>query len=582
MGKKIVIVGGVAGGASAAARARRLDEHASIVIFEKGPDPSFANCGMPYFIGGEITDRSKLSVQTPASLKARLNLDVRVHTEVLSINRQAKTVQWKNLVSGDTGTEPYDALVLSMGAQPFKPPIPGIEREGNLTLRNLEDMDRIVERMKSIGAKTACVCGAGFIGVEMAEQLQHLGMDVSLVEALPQVMPPLDEEMAHRVQTELERGGVRVFVNNPVQAFEDPIQKENGSSKGSDVILKETDPETGKPRRIPADVVILGLGVRPDSKLASDAGLKVGGRGGVIVDSSMQTSDASIWAVGDAVEVQNPVLGGSYMVALAGPANRQGRIAADRICRMEATRDYPGTFGTSVVRAFKLTAACTGMNERTLKSAEKPYKAVHIHPNSHAGYYPGAAPVHFKLLFNPQDGKIWGAQAVGEDGVEKRIDVVATALKAGMTVDDLAELELCYAPPFGSAKDPVNFAGMVAQNMMNGLCDFVTWQEFMKEAEDPNAIVIDVRGAQEIKDAGGTPHPKAINIPVDSLREEIAKGRLEKERKEGKKIILTCATGQRGYYAYRILAQSGFENLTNLAGAWKTWVAHAKTLQAPV
>jgi NADPH-dependent 2,4-dienoyl-CoA reductase/sulfur reductase-like enzyme len=434
--RRIVIVGGVAGGASAAARARRLDENASIIVFEKGPDPSFANCGMPYHLGGEIEDRAKLNVQTPASLKARLNLDVRTLTEVLSINRDAKTVTVVEYETKRQYSEPYDDLILSVGAKPFMPPIPGIDRKGNFALRNLQDMDQIDDWLRESGAKRAVVAGAGFIGVEMAEQLKRRGLHVTLIEAAPQIMAPVDVEVAALLQQELERNGVAVRVADAVAAFEPPTD----GAQGSDLLLKSggyaPHPQHLPPpppplahasiahrlhaaaaRRLHADVVILGLGVRAESALARDAGLELSARGGIVVDEHLRTKDPAIWAVGDAIEVRNPTLGDSWMVAMAGPANRQGRMVADNILAAPDTplRAYRGTLGTSVLRCFSLTCACTGVNERTLKSRGASYKAVHTWPMSHAGYYPGAAPMLLKLLFEPASGRVLGAQAVGPD-----------------------------------------------------------------------------------------------------------------------------------------------------------------------
>jgi len=557
--RKYVIVGAVAGGAAAAARLRRLDESASIIVLDKGPDPSFANCGMPYYIGGEIADRHKLNVQTPASLKARLNLDVRVRTEVLSIDPAAKTVRAKNLVTGEEYTESYDALTLSMGAKPFAPPIPGIDRAGNFALRNLEDMDRIKAAVSAQGAKTAVVAGGGFIGIEMAEQLRHLGMTVAIVEALPQLMAPFDPEMASLLTRELEAQGVAVHLNAPIKAFQ---PRSDGAAQGSDVVLSETS-------KLPADVIILGLGVRADTALAKSAGVALNARGGIVVNPHMRTSDESIWAVGDAVEVRNPVLGGEWMVALAGPAARQGRTAADNMAGFKKDREYAGTIGSSAVRVFGLTAAGTGQNERGLQMAKKAYAAVHLHPNNHAGYFPGASAIALKVLFSTEagvdEGRVLGAQAVGRDGADKAIDAIAVAVTARMTVHDLADLELCYAPPVGSAKSPVNYAGMIAQDMLEGLVETVQWHEYDALADDEAHVqLVDVRGVAEIE-RNGAIHPRAMCLPLDEIRSRL--GELPRD----KTLVVNCHAGQRGYYACRVLSQEGFK-VKNLDGGFTTYM----------
>eukprot|EP00962_Isochrysis_galbana_P037547 scaffold13167_cov123-Isochrysis_galbana.AAC.1 len=563
MACKVVVVGAVAGGASCAARLRRLNEHARIVLFERGPDPSFANCGMPYHIGKEIEDRSKLSVATPASLKAKLNLDVRVRSEVTSIDTAAKTVAVTDLASARTYVEPYDELVLSLGAKPFLPPIPGIGREGNLALRNLEDMDRIISWISGGAdgqgaAKTAVVAGGGFIGIEMAEQLSKLGIETTIVEALPQLLGPFDPEVASMLQQKIEGSGVRVELNAPIKAFEPRAS----GGRGSDVLLGGA----GEGTRIAADVVILGLGVRPDTDIAKAAGVELGARGGIVVDDKMRTSVPHVWAVGDAVEVKNPFTGGNWMVALAGPANRQGRLCADNIAmgnNVEAAgRRNRGTYGTSAVHCFGLTAAGTGLNERGLQAAGIVYGVVHAHPMAHASYYPGAMPLALKLLFRMDGGVVLGAQAVGADGADKAIDIISTAVQAGMTVSDLADLELCYSPQVGSAKAPVNMAGMMAQNVLDGLVETVQWSELPAIAADSAMLLLDVRSAKEVAEA---PYPNALNIPIEQLRERMAE-----LPRDGTTIVAACASGQRGYYAVRILKQSGFDKVKNLDGAIKT------------
>jgi NADPH-dependent 2,4-dienoyl-CoA reductase/sulfur reductase-like enzyme/rhodanese-related sulfurtransferase len=545
-GKRLVIVGGVAGGASAAARARRLCEDCEIIIFERGPHVSFANCGLPYFVGGEIAKQDSLLVQTPTSLKARFNLDVRINTEVLRIDRQTKRVKVREM-SGTEYEENYDALILSTGASPLKPPIPGIDRPNHFTVRNIPDVEKIMAWSKGCLQCRAVVVGGGYIGLEMAEQLRHRDFTVTVVEALPQVMTPLDPEMAAWLHAELRANGVALHVNNPVTAFEPPTGDE--PARASIVVLKSG-------RRLPADSVILGLGVKPEIGLARAAGLDIGERGGVRVNERLQTSDPQIWAVGDAIEVRDFVTGQWSLIPLAGPANRQGRIAADNVFGRPSR--YEGTLGTAILRLFNLTAGVTGANEKTLSRLGNPYQALHLHPNSHAGYYPGAEPIALKILFAPDTGKLLGAQAIGHDGVDKRIDVLATALKAGMTVHDLADLELAYAPPFGSAKDPVNLAGMAAQNVLAGDVKLTQWSELA-----PDTFLLDVRRDDE-RASGFI--PGSVHIPLDELRDRFD------ELPRDREIVVHCQTGQRSYYACRILSQHGFR-CRNLTGSYRTWKA---------
>jgi NADPH-dependent 2,4-dienoyl-CoA reductase/sulfur reductase-like enzyme/rhodanese-related sulfurtransferase len=550
--KRILIVGGVAGGASTAARARRLCESCEIILLERGPHVSFANCGLPYFIGGEIADSEDLLVQTPASLKARLNLDVRVQTEVTAIDRAARQVTVRDRVTGQESALSYDALVLSTGAHPLVPPIPGIDSEGHFTVRSVPDVERIKSWILESGARTAVVVGGGYIGLEMAEQLvHHGGIEVSVVEALPQVMAPLDPEMAAWLHQEMAGHGVALHLGQAVAAFEPPAAGE--SARASVVVLKDG-------HRLPADLVILGLGVRAESALARQAGLELGTLGGIRVNEHMQTSDPSIWAVGDVVEVRDAVTGAWSLIPLAGPANRQGRIAADSIFGRPSR--YGGTWGTSVLRLFGLTAGCTGASEKSLRRAGLPYQAVHLHPGSHAGYYPGAEPIAMKILFAPDTGRLLGAQAVGRDGVDKRIDVLATALKSGLTVHDIAELELAYAPPFGSAKDPVNLAGMIAQNILAGDVATAQWHD-IATLDPAQSLLLDVRGPAE-RARGFI--PESLHIPLEELRSRL--GELPRD----KELIAACHTGQRSYYACRILTQNGFR-ARNLTGAWRTWAA---------
>lgn len=547
--KRLVIVGGVAGGASAAARARRLCEQCDITIFERGPHVSFANCGLPYFVGGEIVQPDALLVQTPESLRARFNLDVRVNTEVARIDRQRRVVLARELSTGREYEQPYDRLVLSTGAAPLRPSIPGLAREGHFVVRNIPDVERIMAWIHDCRACRAVVVGGGYIGLEMTEQLTRRGLRLTVVEALPQVMSPLDPEMAAWLHAELRANGVTLVLGDPVSAFEAPRPGE--TARASVVVLQSG-------RRLEADVVVLAMGVKPEIALAREAGLELGALGGVRVNEHMQTSDPNIYAVGDAVEVRDFVTGQWALIPLAGPANRQGRIAADHIFGRRSR--YEGTLGTAILRLFNLTAACTGANEKCLRRAGIPYEAVHLHPNSHAGYYPGAEPIAMKLLFAPDTGRLLGAQAVGREGVDKRIDVLATALKARMTVHELAELELAYAPPFGSAKDPVNLAGMAAQNVVAGDVRLAQWHE-VAALDSAQTLLLDVRTPAE-RQKGFI--PGSIHIPLDELR-----ARLD-ELPRDKELLVYCQSGQRSYFACRLLAQNGFR-VRNLTGSYRTW-----------
>lgn len=546
---RLVIVGGVAGGASAAARARRRCEECEIIVFERGPHVSFANCGLPYFVGGEIVEQDSLLLQTPESLRARFNLDVRVRTEVLAIDRAAQVVKVRELETGRAYDQPYDALVLSTGASPLKPPIPGIDRPGHFTVRNIPDVERINAWVTECHGCRAVVVGGGYIGLEMAEQLKRRGLAVTVVEASPQVMAPLDPEMAAWLHEELSSNDVALHLGDSVASFEAPRVGE--SARASVVVLKSGT-------RIEADTVVLGLGVRPEVTLAKGAGLELGGLGGIRVNDFLQTSDPRIWAVGDAVEVRDRVTGAWSIIPLAGPANRQGRIAADNIFQRPSR--YEGTWGTAILRLFDISAGCAGANEKMLRKAKIPYESLQLHPGSHAGYYPGAEPIAMKILFAPDTGRLLGAQAVGAEGVDKRIDVLATALQQGMTVYDLVELELAYAPPFGSAKDPVNLAGMAAQNRLAGDVGFAQWHEVA--SLDPNqSVLLDVRRPDEW-DKGGI--PGAIRMPLDEIRTRM------NELPRDHEIIVHCQSGQRSYFACRLLGQHGFR-VRNLVGGFRTW-----------
>lgn len=541
--KKIVIVGGVAGGMSAAARLRRLDEEAEIVVLERTGYVSFANCGLPYYLGREIPNFEDLVLQTPEALAARFRLDVRVAHEVRGVDPEKKTVTGMNLQTNEGFEFPYDHLILSVGAQPIKPPIPGLDSEGVFTLRNLEDTAAIDRWIEDKNPKTAAVVGGGYIGLEMAEQLHRRGMKVHLIDAAPQTLPPFDAEMAELVHKELEKNGVDLHLASPLDRIEPGGKGQVGAVKAGQA-------------EVHADLVILGLGVRPDIALAKAAGVEVGNRG-IRVDDHMRTNVPNIWAVGDAIEVVNPICGEQVVIALGGPANRQGRIVANNICGGEDR--YNGTIGTAILRVFELQAGATGLKEAQLKEAGLKYEAIYLHPKDHAGYYPGATPIALKFLFEPESGKIYGAQAVGQAGVDKRIDVIATAIMAGMTASELADLELAYSPPFGSAKDPINLIGMMAENISAGLLKQIQWHEIPKL--DGSSFLLDVRSAGEVK--GGTIEG-SVHIPLPELRD-----RLDEIPKD-KTIVVFCQSGQRSYFASRVLTQRGYE-VRNLSGAYLTY-----------
>lgn len=545
---KLLIIGGVAGGASAAARARRLSEDAHIVVFERGPDVSFANCGLPYFLGGEIADRDKLLVVTPDRLRTRFNLDVRVRTSVEAIDRAGKKVRVRDLASGREYEETYDKLILAPGAAPLRPPLPGIDLPGIFTLRNLQDVDRIKARMDQ-GVKQAVVIGAGFIGLELVENFVRQGIATTVVELQDQVLPPFDKEMTTPIAQELASKGASLLLGQSAEAFEQ-------APDGLVVKLKSG-------QRLPAQLIVLGVGVRPENKLAVEAGLAVGPRGGIQVNEHLQTSDPDIYAVGDAIEIKDFVTGEPTQVPLAGPANRQGRIAADNIFGRPAY--YRGTQGTAIVRVFDRTAAMTGASEKVLKRSNRPYRTVFVHPTHHAGYYPGAEAMSLKLLFDPQSGKVLGAQAVGGAGVDKRIDGLAVAIQAGMTVFDLEEMELAYSPQYGSAKDPINMAGFVAGGLLRGDHPQVGVEAVLAAPAGERPFLVDVRTPQEFE---GGHIPGAVNIPVDDLRSRL--GELPRDRE----IASYCQVGQRGYLATRILLQAGFKAV-NIGGGYKTYqLAH--------
>lgn len=541
---KIVIVGGVAGGASAAARARRLDESAEIVMIERGRDPSFANCGMPYYIGGEIESRDKLLVAPIDLLRDRLKLDVRVRQEVVKVDRQNKTVFVRRL-DGDQETypEPYDKLILSPGAGPLRPPIPGIDSVRVHTLRNLGDADRIYAATEA--AERALVVGGGFIGLEMAENLVRRGIQTSVVERNTQVLTPWDAEMVVPVTETLRESGVDLRLGDEVVAFEDREDSvEVTLSSGA---------------RLTVDFVVMAIGVRPENHLAKEVGLRIGERGGIVVSEQMQTSDPDIYAVGDAVEVTHAVAGRPTQIPLAGPANRQGRIAADAIFGRDSA--FRGVQGTAVVGVLGVTAAMTGLSEKACHAFGVVCEKVYVHPANHAGYYPGAEGMTLKVLFDPEDGRVLGAQGIGGSGVDKRIDVIATAIQAGMTVYDLEETELCYAPQYGSAKDPVNMAGFVAAGVLRGDQPIV----HASQLEELDATILDVRTPRE--HALGS-IPGAINIPVDALRERLD------EIPRDRPVVAYCKVGMRGYLATRVLMQHGLD-ARNLSGGFTTFQAWA-------
>ncbi len=540
MRKKIVIVGGVAGGATASARLRRLDEKAEIVIFERGEHISFANCGLPYYVGGTIDGKEKLLVQTVKGMSERYRLDIRTKTEVTGINREGKYIEAKNLETGEVYTESYDVLILSPGANPIVPSIYGIEGSNKVfTLRTIPDAEAILNYIEEFQPKTATVAGGGFIGLEMTENLKDRGLQVTLVEAADQVQPSVDYEMACMLHTHLKEKGIELILKDVVTEYAD-----------SYVTLQSG-------RKIKADMLIISIGVMPESYLAIQAGLETGGKGTIKVNEYLQTNDENIYALGDAIEVKNYITGSPTHIPLAWPANRQGRIVADNIYGNKVA--YRGTLGTSVAKVFDLTVASTGMNEKLLQRDAIPYKVVHIHPNSHAGYYPGAYPIAMKMIFTDQ-GKILGAQAVGHKGVEKRIDVLATAIKGNMTVYDLQDLELAYAPPYSSGKDPVNMLGYVAANVLNHMVKTIQYHEIDQLLASGN-ILVDVRQPEEVELGmiNGS-----INIPLPKLRSRI------NELPKDKPIYITCQIGLRGYLAVRILTQNGYEAI-NLDGGYRTY-----------
>ena len=545
LARRILIVGGVAGGASCAARLRRLDESVEIAIFDRGPYVAFANCGLPYYVGDVIADERALLVASPEMFRGRFNIEVHTSTDVIGIDRAARTIVVRDLRTGNSRTERYDALVLSPGAAPIRPQLPGVDLPGVFAVRTIPDSRRIRSWIADRRASTAVVVGGGFIGLEMVENLIHRGLSVTVLEKLPQVMPPLDPEVAVPLTEHLIAKGVQLHLG-------DGLARIDEGADGRLIVVAESGAS------FPADLVILAIGVRPETELAKVAGLQIGSRGGIVVDAQMRTSDPRIWAVGDVVEVPDVVTGQDTVLPLAGPANRQGRVAAESIAGR--TTQFRGIQATAVVGVLGLTVASTGASEKGLRRAGvTSFEKVYLHPGHHAGYYPGARPIHLKLLFSVPDGRILGAQAIGLEGVEKRIDVIATAIQFRGTVHDLAEAELCYAPQFGAAKDPVNLAGMLAENVLNGDMPVADWLVL----DRTDALLVDVREPDEF--AGG--HiPNAINLPLSQMRDRYA------ELPTNREIWTCCGVGQRAYFATRFLMQHGYRS-RNLSGGYATYQA---------
>ena len=544
--KKVLIVGGVAGGASTATRLRRLNEDLEIILFEKGQHVSFANCGLPYHIGGVIENRESLLVQTPESLKERFNLDVRVNSEVISVNSQEKSVMVKTK-DGEKYKESFDYLVLAPGAKPLVPPIDGIGGKNIYTLRNVTDLDKIMEKIKSV--KEAIVIGGGFIGVEVAENLQEIGITTTLIEAAPNILAPFDSEISNILEAQLANNGINLLTNNKVIKFQNEDEKVLVSLENGNIIK--------------GDIVILAIGVSPDTKFLNNSGINLGERGHILVNEHLETNIKDIYALGDAILVKHFVTGQDVAIALAGPANRQGRIVAGNISGRDEI--YKGSFGTSIIKVFNLTGGATGLNERSLKSLGKNFEKIYLHPNNHAGYYPGATPVSIKLLYEKETRKVLGAQAVGINGVDKFIDVIATVLKFKGTIDDLAELDLAYAPPYSSAKSPANMSGFIGQNIEDGLIE----QSYVKDLKNFNRekqIILDVR--EELELIGGK-FENSINIPLSQLRKRFS------ELPKDKEILTYCAVGLRGYIASRFLISKGYK-VKNIAGGFKSKLSEIK------
>ncbi|MBP9134431.1 MAG: FAD-dependent oxidoreductase [Saprospiraceae bacterium] len=543
---KYLIVGGVAGGASTVARLRRLDEHSEIVMFEKGAYISYANCGLPYYIGDIIPERDKLFVQTPENFKVRFNVDVRTNEEVVSIDRENKSVVVKRLIDDTYYTEHYDKLVLSPGAEPIKPPLKGIDLEGIYTLRNVPDTDQIKAVVTKYPKGKAVVIGGGFIGLEMAENLHHLGMNVSIIEMSNQIMAPSDFPIAAMAQQHIRNKGIDLRLKTAVSGFE----QNNGRLL---VLLNDGS-------RIEADFVILSIGVKPDSRLAAQAGLALGRSGGILVNEFLQTSDENIFAVGDVIEFTHPITGNSIPTYLAGPANKQGRICAHNLSQDNKIQ-YKGSIGTAIVKVFDVTVTVAGVASKHLKAAQIKHSTAIIHSGSHAGYYPGAETMTIQITFNEEDGTLYGAQIIGKDGVDKRIDILSNLIQRQGTVHDLTEFEHAYAPPFSSAKDPVNMVGFVAENIMTKKLFLADWDELQLGATDD--LIVDVRTEKEFQSGAVQ---GAVNIPLDEIRGRLA------DFPQDKRIVIYCQQGLRGYLAQRILLQNNFNNVVNMAGGYKLYL----------
>lgn len=548
---KYLIVGGVAGGATTAARLRRLDEHAEIIMFERGKYISYANCGLPYYIGGIITDRDELFIQTPESFYDRLKVDVRIEQEVMEINRAGKSILIHDIKADKDYEESYDKLILSPGAEPVRPPIPGINDPAIFTMRNVPDTDAIKSYIDTKKVKRAVIVGAGFIGLEMAENLHKLGIQVTIVEMAEQVMTPLDFEMAAEVHQHLKAKYVEFYLKDAVKSFER--------------IGNQLAVQLQSCKWLKTDMVILSIGVRPDSKLAAKAGLELGVGNGIVVNEFMQTSDPDIYAVGDAICFESPITGKQTITYLAGPANKQGRICADNLVNGNSKK-YEGAIGTAIAKVFDITVASTGVSEKLLKAEGIPYIASITHSASHAGYYPNAMPMSVKILFSPDNGRLLGAQIIGYAGVDKRIDLMATIIKHKETIYDLQTIEHAYAPPFSSAKDPVNIAGFVAENIITGVVRIMHWSD-LNDLDYTKTILLDVRTPIEFQ-MGNIKH--SVNIPVDELRARL------KELPKDRKIVIYCAAGQRAYVAARILMQEGYPDVYNLSGGYMTYEHTAK------
>ena len=570
--RKLVIVGGVAGGMSAATRARRLAENWQIVVFERSGFVSYANCGLPYYVGREIEDEASLIVQTPESLKERFNLDIKILHEVTGINAQEKTITVTNLKTGESFAESYDELILSVGAKPIKPPLAGINLPGIFTVRSIEEIRQIDNWIAQFAERLAdqtlerrpkaVVCGGGFIGIETAEQLKKRGFQVTLVDGRDHILAPLDGEMAEIVQQEMEKHGIELLLNAKVLGFEAVGAGTDRQAASCLVKCENHEP-------LAADLVILGLGVKPDTALAKEAGIELGTTGGIVVDQYLATSKESIWAVGDAIEVCQPLSGKSTLISLGGPANRQGRSVAENIVMKAQNqpqaqwKTYSGTFGTAILRVFRLAAASIGLNEAALRhsSSKENFQVIYLHPSHHAGYFPEAKRLDMKLIFHAQDGSILGAQIVGEEGVDKRIDIIATAVKAGLKITDLADLELAYAPPFGSAKDPINLAGMIGENILHGHCKQLLPQDLTAANDGKQVLFLDVRSHSER--LRGT-IDGSLHLPLHEIRQRI------NEIPKNIELVVFCQSGQRSYAAQRLLEQAGFEAKT-LAGGYLTY-----------